>query len=181
VTLSKYIVQHSNQAAQVARVKTIHADLPRIIKEGTPVIFFGSWGTGKDHFMAGLLYAALRHASDVKWFSAQSVYGEFRDAMSSKRLEKHVLKPLLMPQVLGISDPIPPTGSYSGWNALSLYRILDDRYRRRRCTWMTLNAENTDDARRKLTPAVFERMIDQAIVVPCFWPSYRQEAQLKGK
>jgi len=177
VSLDKYTVYAQTQPAALAAVRKARAEIAAIVDRGQPILFYGTWGTGKDFFMANLLYAACTVADRVEWFSAQEIYGEFRDAMSSKRLEKHILRPMLIPNVLGISDPIPPAGTPSPWNALSLYRVLDHRYRRRLCTWMTLNADNREEARRKLTPAVFERMIHEAIVVPCFWPSFREEAR----
>jgi DNA replication protein DnaC len=81
------------------------------------------------------------------------------------------------PQILAVSDPIPPMGETSAWNAALLYRIVEWRYRDLKATWMTLNAESLEEAQHLTTPAVFDRLREGAIMIPCFWPSYRGRAR----
>jgi hypothetical protein len=58
-----------------------------------------------------------------------------------------------------------------------LYRVLDRRYREVKPTWVTINAEDADDAKAKLGAPIFDRLKDNAELVPCFWPSFRERAK----
>ena len=40
-------------------------------------------------------------------------------------------------------------------------------------TWLTMNAANEADARDKLTAMIWDRLQDDAEIIPCFWKSYR--------
>jgi hypothetical protein len=113
----------------------------------------------------------------ARWIGGQELFGRIRDGMDTKEPEERLLAEWDKPKVIGISDPIPPAGSPSEWNVMQLYRLLDRRYRARKCTWISVNAISTDDADAKLSAPVFDRIRDGAVLVPCFWPSFRERVK----
>jgi DNA replication protein DnaC len=150
-----------------------------IVTDGTfdrNVVLYGSVGTGKDHLLAALLYAAAGADRSVAWANGQEVYSRFRDAMDTKTSESSLMADFARPEVLGISDPIPPVidpNKPAAWRTELLFRVLDARYREMKATWVTCNAEDPQDAAAKLSEPVFDRLKDGALLIPCFWPSFR--------
>lgn len=175
-TLGNFRIEYREQA-QVR--KAIEA----IMASGTfdrGILLYGSVGTGKDHLLAALLYAAADAGRTAKWVNGQEVYSRFRDAMDSKVSEESLIREFTTPDVLGISDPIPPVidpSRPSAWRTELLFRVLDSRYRDCKPTWITLNAQSPDDAQRKLSEPVFDRVRHDAVLIPCFWPSFREAAK----
>ena len=92
--------------------------------------------------------------------------------------ERKILQQWVEPFVLGISDPVSPRGDLSDWDARILAMLIDERYRARRPTWLTMNAADEADAKAKLTALIWYRFQDDATIIPCFWPSFRG---LRGK
>jgi len=139
----------------------------------------GSLGTGKDHLAAAMLYeAAQRFGIASRWVRGRATFQASRDAMANDRSEEELLGPMMKAAILCISDPAPGAASLSSWNVDLLFRVIDDRYARRKPTWMTLNARDVTEAGQKLTPAVWERLRDQAEVIRCLWESRRREARV---
>jgi DNA replication protein DnaC len=161
------------QAAAVKLVKRFIADLENALREGSGLVLYGSVGTGKDHLLAAALYRVAGAAIPVAWASGETIFAGIRDTMDSGELEQKIVGPLISPVVLAISDPTSPRGPLSDWDARILARIVDKRNRAMRCTWLTMNAENEADAKNRLTPLIWDRLRDQAEIIPCFWESFR--------
>lgn len=170
--LDRFRVEYAEQAAALKAVRGVLA-------AGTfdrNVVLYGSVGTGKDHLLAALLYAAAGAGKAVAWVNGQEVYSRFRDAMDTKTSEASLMADFTRPDVLGISDPIPPVtdpNKPAAWRTELLFRVLDARYRDLKATWVTCNAEDPKDAAGKLSEPVFDRLKDGAVLIPCFWPSFR--------
>lgn len=158
----------------IGEVERLIADMANVIENGRTIVFFGTVGTGKDRMLAALLYAAANAGHACQWTNGLEIYGAFRDGMDSGKSESGLLTSLTRPAVLGISDPTPPSGIVSDWQIATLYRLIDKRYRANRCTWLTMNAKTEADAEAQLSDRVFDRLIDGAVLIPCFWPSYRE-------
>jgi DNA replication protein DnaC len=173
-SLRTFRLTHDRQRAAVERLRDVQASLTDFVKAGRCIVFYGSVGTGKDHLLAAMLYAAAMAGFSCHWVNGQEVYGAFRDRMDTGQREEGLLRELVAPDVLGVSDPIPPAGQPSAWNLAQLYRLLDRRYRALRGTWVSLNALSPEDADQKLTAPIFDRLREDAELVPCFWPSYRE-------
>jgi DNA replication protein DnaC len=141
--------------------------------QGRGLVLFGPVGTGKDHLLAALLYRAVAAGLSCLWQSGMDLYGSFRDRMGEAP-EEESLRRLCSPDVLGLSDPTPPANELTAWRLELLYRIIDRRYRALKATWITLNARDTAQAESKLGSQVWDRLQEGAMVVPCFWPSYRE-------
>ncbi len=173
-SIDKYIVYHRDQAEAVAKVKAFMAEGAKNLAEGRGIILYGLVGTGKDHLLAAAMHHAAGAGVAVRWASGQEIFGRIRDSMDDGTREGTLLKQWAAPAILGISDPIPPSGKVSEWNTMQLYRLLDRRYRCLRPTWVSVNALSVEDAYEKLSAPVFDRLREGAELVPCFWPSYRE-------
>jgi DNA replication protein DnaC len=177
-SLESYRVGHKGQRVVIDRLNALAGQLEAFTGKGSGLIFYGPAGTGKDHLAAAMLYRAAGLGISARWVSGMELFGDFRDNMGdhSKGLrEGEILERWTRPKVLCISDPIPPVGPPSPWNVQVLYRLIDRRYHLRRSTWATLNVVTAEDADAKLTAPVFDRLRHDAELIPCFWPSFRQE------
>lgn len=174
-TLDRYRVYHRAQEPVLARLRELSRDVEALASEGRGLVLYGAVGTGKDHLLAAMLYAAAARGVPCAWASGQELYGRIRDGMDAGSREEDFFRELCRPQVLAISDPIPPSGAPSAWNLSQLYRLLDRRYRLLRSTWVSLNATSAEDADAKLSAPLFDRLRDGAELLPCFWPTFRRE------
>lgn len=175
-TLENFTVSYRNQG----EAKSTVAKFVESARFDLGVLLYGSVGTGKDHLLAAMLYAAADAGLSASWVNGQEIYSRFRDAMDSKVSEHSLMLEFSKPDVLGISDPIPPVVDPSkpnAWRTELLFRVLESRYRDCKSTWVTLNAQSPEDAERKLSEPVFDRLKHGAIMIPCFWPSYREAAK----
>ncbi len=174
--LDTYRVYHANQKPVLAAMRELLADQEAATKT-TSLILFGSYGTGKDHLAAALLYEVIsQYGTACRWVNGRNLFGASRDAISLERAEETVIGPLVEPGIVCVSDVLPIAGDLSPWQLDLFYRILDARYRRSAPTWLTVNVASEDDARKRFTPAIWERLYEHAIILPCFWPSYRTKA-----
>jgi DNA replication protein DnaC len=161
------------QAAAIAQVRAFIAGIEGVLREARGLVLYGSVGTGKDHFLAAALYRVAGAGIPTAWVSGHEVFARIRDSMDSHEREAKVLQPWLQPFVLGISDPVSPRGDLSDWDARVLAGLLDQRYRHRLPTWLTMNATGEADAKSKLTALIWDRFQEDAEIIPCFWESFR--------
>jgi DNA replication protein DnaC len=156
--------------------------LPQLVSRGQGLIWYGHVGTGKDHMMAWLLHqAAGRFGIHCRWVRGLDLYGRLRDGMKSGAgggTEEALLNLWTEPQVLAVSDPIPPANELSDWRQEFLQRLIDRRYRDLKSTWATMNVSNLDEADGILSNQVFDRLQEGAKKFACFWPSYRERQPL---
>ncbi len=176
VMMDKYKVTNAKQGAIVQKVKDIRGGMTDHVANGQGIIFIGTIGTGKDHMLAYLLYSAAASGASCKWIGGQDLYGRIRDLMGDKGRENDLISDFAGPQVLAISDPVPPSGEVSDWQVSQFYRILDRRYRDLKCTWITINVRDGKEADAKLSSPVWDRLRDNAIILECNWPSNRRMA-----
>ena len=173
--LSKYQVYHKNQKSALDQVRRLAGSLKELLAGRSGIIWYGTKGTGKDHLAAALLYHAASLGQNARFVFGMSLFSQFRDGMAKECLEAETLGRYLNPEVLCISDPLPPLGELSPWNVQVLFRIVDGRQRAKRTTWATMNVADLEEAERRLSPPVFDRLRDRAEIIPCFWPSHRKE------
>lgn len=176
-SLDTFRVQDTKaQGPVLARLQALAESLDVTTADGSGLVFIGGVGTGKDHLAAALLYhAAGTFGLTCKWVNGRSTFQASRDAMTRDTTESELIRPLVAPAVLCISDPIPVGGVLTAWNADLLYRVIDERYRQIRPTWLTLNVRSTKEADERLSPPVWDRLRDQCEVIECLWASYRRE------
>ena len=166
-TLESYRADNAKQREALERLRLF--DISR------GLVLFGTVGTGKDHLLAAMLYRACKAGKKASWVSGPELFGTFRDGFDSGAREVSSLKAFTRPDVLGISDPVPQIGDASSWRVEILYRVIELRYRELKPTWLTINANSPADADAKLTAPVFDRLREDAELIPCFWPSFREE------
>lgn len=143
--------------------------------EGGGIAFVGPVGTGKDHLMISVLGACVMdHGMSARWVNGLDFYGEFRDAMSRNDAESDVIREFLKPDILAISDPVPPAGTLTEYQAQQLFRVIDDRYSRMKRVFLTVNAVDRKDLESKIGVAVTDRLLADAVVVKCNWESHRR-------
>jgi len=175
-SLETYRVYDERQRIPLSRLQSVAAELSPETG-GRGLVIYGTIGTGKDHLLAAMLYRAIRAGLTCSWSNGLEIFASLRDVMDTDRGEASVMKQFTGPQVLGISDPVPPAeGKLTTWRAEVLVRIIDARYRELRPTWITMNGDSVADLKRKLTSPVFDRLQQDAEFVPCFWSSFRGRA-----
>ena len=150
--------------------------MPDRVRRGEGVVLYGPVGTGKDHLAIGVLAVAVGSDMSVCAVNAQDWYGRLRDRMSAERgeSEAELIRELVRPELLLLSDLVPPIGGLSAYQAMLLYRLLDDRYSRRRVTLATLNVETVDEAEEAIGATSWDRLCDGAWLIACQWASKRK-------
>src|SRR5262249_39787414 len=118
--LETFNVYHPAQNEVIDRLRKISEQWPERLLRGDGLLFYGSVGTGKDHLLAAMLYAAIERGAGCMWLNGQELYGRFRDLMDTGEAEEGVIRRLAEPQVLAISDPIPAVGGARAWNLTQL-------------------------------------------------------------
>jgi DNA replication protein DnaC len=174
-SLASFVIEYEEQRKIISGVIDLIGVLQKHVEAGRGVIFLGTVGTGKDHLLACLLYAATGERISCAWANGQELFGSFRDAIDTGRRDEDIFRELCRPRVLALSDPIPPVGDPGKWDIGNLYRLLDRRYRSLKSTWVSLNASSEAEADARLSAPVFDRMREGAAIFRCFWPSYREE------
>lgn len=175
-TLESYRTSSSEQQAVVAALSEFSEGIGRAARNGEGgLILYGPRGTGKDHLMFALMSHAIRHADlTVKWVNGMDLLGDIRDRIQTGEQESALIRSLANPDILAISDPLPPFGSLTEFQATMLFRVIDARYSRRKPLWVTVNVANRAEFEERMGAQLVDRLIDGALVVFCNWPSYRE-------
>ena len=172
--LSNYECDGGPQGAAVASVRDYLENLQGNIRSGVNVVFFGPPGTGKDHLMTAMLRAAVTAGLDVNWQDGADLFGGFRDAMRGTETEAVMMSRFTTPSVLAISDPVPPFGGLSEYQASMFFRLIDRRYRDMLPTWVTINAEDRSEMEQRIGANIVDRLGHDALAIPCNWKSRRK-------
>lgn len=152
------------------------ASIVEEIRAGNGVVMFGPSGTGKDHLLISLGFiAAARHGYRVTWKNGLELYSDIRDSFGeqARRTERQVIMEFARPKILILSDPLPPLGKLTDFQAGMMLRLLDERYRERRPTWVSMNVKNAEEAAARMGAAIVDRLKHDALTCFCDWPSYR--------
>ncbi len=167
----------NKQKEALAETKKFCEDMLNRVRHGGGLIFFGRPGTGKDHLMVAAMYfAILRYGFQVLWVDGMTLAQRIRDnigAHSESISEKRLLDRYVDPQILAISDPLPPKGDTSQFITDVLQRIIDKRYRRGVSTWVTMNVHNSKEAEQRLASPIIDRLRHNSLTLSCNWESYR--------
>jgi len=165
----------SRQQSVLAAVQDYQARVGQNLAEGCGLMLFGPCGTGKDHLLAAVIWEAIHvYRADVLWIDGVDLYGWFRDRIDDGELESELVARFTTPEVLAISDPLPPFGELTRYQAEMLMRIFDHRYRHMRAVCTTINVEDRDELDTRITPQVAERLVDGNVCLFCDWKSYRK-------
>lgn len=176
--LASFASFQADKPAQKAAVKTVKAfaeNAKAFAALGRCLILYGTVGTGKDHLLAACMYAAAAQGLTCRRVNGQDLYSGIRDTMDQKgSSEAAFLEKWAEPEILGLSDPVPPVGELSPWRKELLYRLINRRYEFLRPTLFTINVNSPEEADQKLGQQVWDRVQHNGVIVPCLWPSYRE-------
>ena len=151
---------------------------PERAANGEGLVLYGPVGTGKDHLaFAAVRHLVERHGLSVRWLNGRAFVGEVRDRIEEGRSERSLISGLTVPDIVVISDPLPPVGELTIHQADMMYRLVHSRYEARRVTVCTLNVAGDDEADRRLGTATWDRLCDQAWKIACMWETSRKPAR----
>lgn len=144
---------------------------------GYGVTLYGPVGTGKDHLAAAVCHHAIDCGQRVEWIDGMSLFAELRRSFDrdSRDNETRIIDRYELAPVLCISDPLPVSGELSDFQASALLRIIDGRYNDMRPTITTINVSGGEEAKRRLTPAIYDRIRHMSLAVQCNWESFRRK------
>ncbi len=165
---------HEKAAAAVAAYARSVSDR---IASGDSVILYGPCGTGKDHLLAALVRSAIEVNRRVAWRCGLELFREARDRIDAELPEGPFVAALVRPDVLCVSDPLPPFGDLSQFQATLMLDIVNGRYDRGRPTWITVNVKNRIELETRLGAQAVDRLSHGALSVFCNWATYRQPAK----
>jgi len=163
------------QQTTLASLQAFVDDLPNRIATGSGLFIYGPAGSGKDHLLSSVLFEAAGLGFSVHWVNGVDAFGRFRDNIRDGGDESDLIRKLVAPAVLAISDPVPPIGDVGTYQRSMLFRVFDRRYRDRKPTWITANVAGRDEADKRLGVQLVDRLTDESLSLGCNWPSYRLE------
>lgn len=170
-----FVATTPEQRKVFTQVQQYANDLDARLSAGQGLVLFGPSGTGKDHLMVALMRKlVLELRKSVRWLNGVSLFAAFRDAMDSGEPEERLVYRLTAPQVLVLSDPQPAMGTLTAYQSQVLFQVVDERYRRKLPTWVTMNAASGAEAESKIGVATVDRLRDGSLTLFCNWPSYRK-------
>lgn len=160
------------QRTVLAEVQKYAANIVERIKDGVGLVLYGPSGTGKDHLLTGLSRVAVGHELSIKWINGSTLYRTMREGIGDT--EDELVQRYMYPAILYISDPMPPVGSLTPFQASALFAIVDGRYRGGKATWASMNVTDGQEASQRLGAAIADRLRDGAITLCCNWESHRK-------
>lgn len=175
--LSTWIADTPQQQQVLSDVVTWCDNLTSNIARGRGIVMFGPRGSGKTHLAIGILKRCVQSLYTVAAIDGQQMYLRMRDAIKENMPEAELIRLWTAPDVLLIDDPVPVGGDNSAYQLTTLWNVIDRRYRDLKPTIVTLNVANGEEAARRLSPQIVDRLRDGALVLSCNWPSYRQPAE----
>jgi DNA replication protein DnaC len=159
------------------QIESFAWDLPARTRIGGGLVLFGRPGCGKDHLAVAAGYVGiLQHGYSVQWIHGLELFELARRLIRVDGDETAFVRDFVRPKILIVSDPIPPKGDASQYNADVLMRIVDRRYRESKSTWFTLNVLDGEEAERRLASPIVDRVRHGSLCLECNWPSYRTPA-----
>lgn len=159
--LLDFQLYHDNQVDVWLQLAEIYLHMEQFLGEGRSIFLHGDSGTGKDLLLTAMLASACMFEPHPKWISG----------VDARKLEP---ERNYLPHIWGVSDPVDPGQPPPAWELSKLLRWADYQYRCEMPIWVTLNAVTLDQARDLLGWPLLSRLTENAVVLPCHWPSYRK-------
>lgn len=147
---------------------------PELVSEGRCAILSGPPGRGKSHLGVAIAYRAIQNGFEARFTTADELIGALSRAAAKARLEG-ALEPYVHPHVLVIDEL--GYQSYAADAANVLYRVVNDRYLRRRSMIFTTNkplaalGQLLHDG--DLAEAILDRVLERGTHFVLRGPSYR--------
>jgi DNA replication protein DnaC len=165
--------------ASLARAVLLEGGEPDIIREHVPRQFV-QVAPGIKQTLGPSPVRVL--SVSIRWENGVDLFGQIRDRMrTDDETEDDFIGRLLQPDVLILSDPMPPrAGSLTDFQSQMLYRIVDGRYRDGKAIWASMNVSGSQEADQRMGAQLVDRLKDGALSIACSWPSYRRVSQTVG-
>ncbi len=173
-SLDNYEATSAEQKKVLEAVKGYAANIGQHVADGAGLVAFGAAGTGKTHLLAAVAKVAVEADLTIHWINGQDLFARFRAAIDGSESEAKIVQGFVSPDVLVVDDVLPPSGALTEYQASTLYRIVDARYRACSPTWATLNVANGAEAERGMSAQVVDRLRHGSLCVFCDWPSHRK-------
>lgn len=177
VTLDTFDAALESQQACVAKLRAYCESICEHVRRGRGILLYGPKGTGKDHLAMSACRYAVRADLSVKWQNGMDLFGDMRDLMDGSGSERGFVQRFVKPDILYLSDPLPPVGRVTEFQASMLFRILDARYSRRKPLIVTVNVSGGAELDERLGPQNADRLRDGALALFCNWASARKAKQ----
>ena len=146
---------------------------------GEGLLLWGPVGTGKDHLALAAVRTVLCHHDCSSWWqNGRDLAGEWRDRMDGGETEKGLLATLTRRALLVISDPLPPMGELSNYQADMLYRVVRARTDSGLATICTVNVGSDAEADERMGAPTWDRLTQGAWKIHCDWPTHRTAAKV---
>ena len=166
------------QRAALRSLQKFCDEMTDVLESGRNLFLHGPVGNGKDHLMVAVMRIAFRYTPSCWWTNGVDIFTAMRDTMDrGETRESHTIGEYTRPQVLAISDPVPPSGRLTEYQATVLFQIIDRRYRDCKPTFVTANFKDGKDAANRVGAQVIDRLKHGALSIHCDWPSYRETAK----
>lgn len=170
------------QLSARSQVEQFGKSAARHVLNGKNLFLFGPPGTGKDHLLVATFRMLCLDALNldveprkfrVHWTTGFEMFGAMKHQIRSN--DTTTLDACCRAELLVISDPIPPghNPKLSDWESSMFWKVIDERYRQLKPTWVTLNVTDRKDACARVGAATIDRLAEGACCVHMNWESYR--------
>jgi DNA replication protein DnaC len=176
-SLDNFETSTAKQKELLSNLREYAANMATQAIAGNGIVLFGPKGTGKDHLLVAMARIAIEtYGYIVGWQNGFDLFAELRDGISLNLPEAETIDRLVSPKILVLSDPLPPVGALTQFQASTLLRIIDRRYSACQPTWCSLNVTSGGEADERMGSALVDRLRHGALSYFCDWPSFRTEA-----
>jgi DNA replication protein DnaC len=175
--LRNFTVTTPYQKRVVQTIREYCKTIAQRCQVGQGLVLYGPVGTGKDHLAYAVALSAVAAELTIGWLSGQEWFGQLRDAIEDGTSEQSLMGRIARPNLVVISDPLPPGGQLTQHQSSMLFRAIDGRYAQGRATVVTVNLADDAEADLRLGAATWDRICHGAWKVFCNWPSYRRPAR----
>lgn len=150
------------------------SNLDQMWEEGRGLLFYGSSGTGKDHMTMAVAKEAWKRGYWVSWINGPSFRSRVRECIREDESEGTIFRELVGGDFLWLSDPVIGGQSLTPFQLEFLYRVIDERNRHRRPTWVTANFHKGQEFSSMIGAAAYDRIRDRAVACYCDWETDRK-------
>lgn len=172
--LANFVCDCPKQTGAISQLTEYCRTIQERAERGDGVVLYGPRGTGKDHLAMAVCRAAIHVGMTVKWLNGADFFADMRDRIGSHETERQLVQRYVTPNVLYFSDPLPPIGVLTEFQATTLFRILDARYSQLRPIVATVNVSGSAELDARMGPQNSDRLRDGALAIYCDWPSHRK-------